>query len=130
MLSITRYIPRATHISIVVVQPVLVSYTPSHSYRPEDFSVDSHYGFCPSTIGFDVMGRIIGITSPNGVGKRCLAVNIELVGCVSITETGEQAIDIVLIFQQVEIYSDLPIGSIRFVFQPSNVVCSVSFAIT
>ena len=129
MLSEARHIVAVAYFAILLSQPALVSEGPSHADGAPDLGIYSEDSFQPVIVALHAFGSVRYIATPYWVLDRRRG-DIVFEGGKTVAETTEQTVIVVLVLQQVPVYTDAGIGSAGLVIDLRTLVAGISLAIS
>ena len=115
--------------AVVMEEPALVSQAPAHSYRTPYLGIHTEDKLSPVVVALHTVDLEGSRTAPYRVlDIRTFEVVFEIGKGVS--HTAIQAIDVVLVAQQVEVAAYSSVGCRRLVVDLGAFVCAISFSYT
>ena len=109
MLAEAWRIPSLADVAFLVGDASLVSHAPSHSDRSPYLHVDAEATLQPVTVAGYILGRVGSGGSPDRVGDVG-TLYIILVGGEGVAHTTIEAIDVVLVAQEIPIDTDTSVS--------------------
>ena len=129
MLTEARHIVAVAYFAILLSQPAFVSEAPSHADRAPDLGIYSEDSFQPVIVALHAFGSIRNIATPYRILDRRRG-DIVFEEGETIAEATEQTVIVVLVLQQVPVYTNAGIGSAGLVIDLRTLVAGISLAIS